>query len=209
MTSQAPRGQGDDDDARIVELFVRRRDRYDEPTVLRLTRATAAQLRLSIEEGEIEPDERSGMRTFGWADVVHLALRRWTPRMISAALARAGARQALPHLNQTRTIPVELPLYQIRLLHWLAAESSEAGTPRLNASDIVERQIDALVSGLEPADALAIEGAIHGFRAAWQFPQPQEAAPDVRERCIYCGSSRVRESGACASCLVLHEGKRG
>jgi hypothetical protein len=198
-----------DDDARIVELFVRRRDRYDEPTVLRLTRATAAQLRVSIEEGEVEPDEQSGVRTFSWADVVHLALRRWTPRMISAALARAGARQALPLLNQTRTIPVELPLYQIRLLHWLAAESSEPGKPRLNASDILERQIDALVSGLEPAEATVIEGAIHGFQAASQFPQPEEAAPDVEERCLYCGSRRVSERGACASCAVLHERKGG
>ncbi|HYU25636.1 MAG TPA: hypothetical protein VEO74_10565 [Thermoanaerobaculia bacterium] len=196
-----------DDEELIVELFAHRRERYDEPSVLRLTRATAARLRTAIAEGEVEPIDEGGARSFVWADVAQLALARWTPRMISAALERAGARDALPPLNQTHTIRVELPLYQIRLLHWLAARWSEEGKPPLNVSDVLERQLDGMAT-LDGVDAVLIEGRIPGFRSASQFPFREEPAPAAAERCVYCGAAPPTESGACAECAARNEPPR-
>ena len=195
------------DEELIVELFAHRRERYDEPSVLRLTRATAARLRAAIAEGEVEPIDEGGARSFVWADVAQLALARWTPRMISTALERAGARDALPALNQTHAIRVELPLYQIRLLHWLAARSSEADKPPLNVSDVLERQLDGGASGLNGVDALSVEGSIPGFYSASQFPFREEPAA-VEERCIYCGAAPPTGSGACAECAARNEPPR-
>src|SRR5947209_248566 len=131
----------DNDDLLLLELFLHRRTTYTDPEVLRLTRLTPEKLRLAIEEWDLEPLDEAGSRTFAWTDVAHLALVRWTPRMIARALGRAGAAQALPPLNRMHTIPVELPLYQIRLLHWLAESHSEPGEPPRNASDILEHEI--------------------------------------------------------------------
>jgi len=208
VKTRASRPNAGDDDALLIELFVHRRETYDEVTVLRLTRTTAAQLRAAIAEGEVEPIEEAGGRTFAWADVAQLALRRWTPRMISTAVARAGADDALPLLNQTRAIRVELPLYQIRLLHWVAAASSEPGNPPLNVSDVLERQIDALASGTEGSDAVAIECAIRGFRAAFEFPFVEQRPPVVEDSCLYCGSAPPTEGGACTSCAARHDPAR-
>jgi len=193
-----------DDEALIVELFARPRGRYDEPTALRLSRATAAQLRAAIAEGTIEPVEESGMRTLSWAEVVQLAQARWTPRMISAALARAGVEHTLPYLNRTRAIRVELPLYQIRMLHWLAMQAGEPGKPPRNASDILEQELDGVAAGLDGVEAIKAAMAIPGFVAAVHFPHAEDVAAATQEWCIYCGSEPATSRGACAACGRLH-----
>lgn len=201
-------GSNANDDALLVELFVHRRETYDELDVLRLTRATAAELQASIEEGEVEPVGERDLRKFRWADVALLALHRWTPRMISQALARHGVLDAgLPHLNQTRSIQVELPIYQIRYLHWLARQASEPGQPPLNVSDVLERQLDAAAGAPDDADAVHLEHAIPGYMQAAEFPRA-DAPPAVENRCLYCGAMLAEATGACADCTALHEGFR-
>ena len=194
------------DDALLVELFVHRRETYDELDVLRLTRATAAELRAAIAEGEVEPAGEPRRRTFRWADVALLALHRWTPRMVSQALARHGVLEAgLPHLNQTRPIQVELPIYQIRYLHWLARQASEPGKPSLNVSDMLERLLDGDAGAPGDVDAVHLQRAIPGYMKAAEFPRA-DTPPAVEERCIYCGAVLVGATGACAGCAALHEG---
>lgn len=192
----------------LVELFVHRRDTYDELDVLRLTRATAAQLRAAIREEEIEPVGERNRRKFAWADVALLAMKRWTPRMITEALARQGVLDAgLPRLNQTRAIQVELPVYQIRYLHWLAQRASEPGQPPLNASDVLEQQLDAAAGAPDDVDAVHLERAIPGYWEAAQFPRADTSAP-FAEHCIYCGAALAGTACACADCAALHERHR-
>lgn len=193
------------DDALIVELFNFRRDAYDELDVLRLTRATAAELRAAIREGEVEPYGERSRRKFLWADVALLAMKRWTPRMITQALARQQVLDGgLPRLNQTRTIQVELPVYQIRYLHWLAQRTSEPGKPPLNVSDVLERQLDGEAGAPEDVDVALLEQAIPGYMEAAAFPRAVEPAED-EERCIYCGTLLVGTTGPCGDCAARHE----
>src|SRR5437763_13662624 len=204
MESRTARAVDEGDDLLIVELFVHQRPLYDEADVLRLARIAPARLELAIDQGEVEPLSHAGARRFTWAEVVELAILRWTPRMIAGALRRAGAEHALPYLNQTRTIRIELPLYQIRLLHWLAVSGSEAGKPPLNVSDVLERELDALA-----ADDRA-EREVRGFRAAREFPSSARRPHALEQSCIYCGSQAlVRGCDACAACIDRHEQHRG
>lgn len=208
MVKARSAGSNANDDALLVELFVHRRETYDELDVLRLTRITAAQLRVSIAEGEVEPTGERSRRKFRWSDVALLALRRWTPRMISQALARNCVLDAgLPQLNQTRSIQVELPIYQIRYLHWLSGQASEPGRPPLNVSDILERQLDVVAGAPEDVDAMHLAQAIPGYMKAAQFPRA-DAPPAAEERCIYCGAVLDGTVGACADCAALHEPRR-
>ena len=207
MKARAP-GSNANDDALLVELFVHRRETYDGVDVLRLTRATAAELRAGIAEGEVEPIGERGQRKFRWSDVALLALHQWTPRMISQALAQHGVLDAgLPQLNQIRSIQVELPIYQIRYLHWLARQGSEPGRPPLNVSDILERQLDAAAGAPDDVDAVHLERAIPGYMKAAEFPRA-DAPPAAEERCIYCGAVLAGTVAACADCAVLHEPSR-
>jgi len=126
--------------------------------------------------------------------------------MISAA-----ARPALPPLNRTRVIPVELPLYQIRFLHHLAMASAEPGKPPLNVSDVLEREIDGLVSSASASDLALLEEQMPGFTAAaLDFPSFRKRRRLVaKEACVYCGSAPMAGHHACTSCLSRHEpGKR-
>jgi len=65
------------------------------------------------------------------------------------------------------TIEVELPLYQIRLLHHLAEQRSSRGGLTLAASDVLEYELGTLAC---EEDAAAIERAIPGFAAAAHYP---------------------------------------
>src|SRR5690349_9371113 len=116
---------GTTDRALIRELFVQRRPQYGFHDASRLTRSTDAEVSAAIEAGEIEPIRTPNGVRFSWDDVALLALRRWTPRMVDGALDVVH-RDAVPRLNRVRLIQVQLPLYQIRLLHVLA-EGRRAG----------------------------------------------------------------------------------
>jgi hypothetical protein len=99
--------------------------------------------------------------------------------MIAAAVRRAGMEHALPRLNETHTIRVELPLYQIRLLHWLAVTRSEP----------VER---------------GAAGAIPNLGAATEFPFAREPPQRGEKSCIYCGGAVPAGRDACVSCVARH-----
>ena len=195
-----------DDEGLLSELFLRRRPTYGEADVLRLARISPAALQRAVDEGEIEPEENGAERVFAWEDVATLALGRWTPRRISAAV---GA--ALPLLNRTHTITVQLPLYQIRFLHWLAQASTESGKPAPNLSDVLEREIDGIVSSIPDSDFASLEQRIPGFAAAALAFPSFEQRPWLVEAgaCVYCGSPTYAGCHACPSCMELHEPATG
>lgn len=190
-----------DEAALIVELFVRREARYAEADVFRLTRMRPEQLEEEIAKGGVEPWVEAGMRWFDWADVAHLAFLRWRPRMVMEALRAANAAHALPLLNQTHTIRLELPLYQIRILHWLAVNGSEPGAPQLTASDVAERALNDLAEDTDDEADLDIRG----FLAARNFPVSEPAPQIVRPACIFCGAAlHPGEDAVCAACQARH-----
>ena len=191
----APAG---DDERRIVELFAHRQPLYDAATVRRLTGMTAERLEVALDEGHVEPVMDGGRLRYRWEDVANLALERWTPREIARTLERAGHAHVLPPLSQFRSITIELPVYQIRLLHQLAEEkSAEAGAPR-TVSDVLEYELAAMATG-EPE----MEERFPGFETAALFPKPYHAQHLVEKRCLYCGGD-VGDEAICAACVRRH-----
>jgi hypothetical protein len=189
------------EDACILELFVEKRAAYDGPAVRRLTGVTVDRLERAVREGEVEPIADGGGAMFSWEDVAFLALERWTPRRIARTLAVAGRAHALPYFNQVRTIAVELPLYQIRLLHYLAEMRSGEGVPPLNVSDILEYELDALAS---EEDLALIDRAIAGFAAAAYFPSFEDRPQLVETICLFCGTTIDDGQEVCAACAERH-----
>lgn len=191
------------DRALIRELFVQRRPEYSLDDARRLTRSAEAEISVAIDEGEIEPLRKADGFLFSWDDVALLALRRWTPRMIDGALDVVH-RDTVPRLNRVRQIQVQLPLYQIRLLHVLA-ESRRAGfRGRLNASDVLEHE---LLEVALSADGAEIEAEIPGFRAALQYPYFIPREDDwATAFCRFCGRlSGIAGREMCDDCKLRHE----
>jgi len=191
------------DRALIRELFVDRLPFYGVSDVLRLTRSTRADISVAIEEGAIEPQRDVDEARFSWEDVAALAQRRWTPRMIDAALDVVH-RDALPRLNRVRLIQVQLPLYQIRLLHVLAEMRRARFRGRLNASDVLEYELLEVALSM---DADEIEAEIPGFRSALQYPYFIPREDDwVSAFCRFCGRlSGVAGREMCDDCKLRHE----
>jgi hypothetical protein len=113
-------------------------------------------------------------------------------------------RDMVPCLNRVKLIQVQLPLYQIRLLHVLA-EARRAGLRgRLNASDVLEHELlDVALS----VDAAEMEAEIPGFRAALQYPYFIPREDDwATAFCRFCGRlSGVAGREMCDDCKVRHE----
>lgn len=194
----------DSDRERIIELFAKPQPAYVRADVVRL-------LGLSDEEFEHEvagliadPELNDrGMTVFRWEDVAHLALERWTPRMIEAAL-RIKARGAIPHLNQHRLIQVSLPLYLIRYLDFRARRESENRLSR-NASDIIERVLHEHADG---EDLHHLELEISGFVQALRYPYYTPRASNIVHRCRYCDISITEAAReVCKPCSKRHEPK--
>lgn len=191
------------DCALIRELFVARLPQYSFADARRLTRSTNADLEAAIGADEIAPVHRDEGIFFSWDDVAFLALRRWTPRMIDGALDVIH-RDAVPRLNRVRQIQVQLPLYQIRLLHVLAEQRRAGFRGRLNASDVLEHE---LLEVALSADAAEIEEEIPGFRAALQYPYFVPREDDwATAFCRFCGRlSGVAGREICDDCKLRHE----
>lgn len=188
------------DERRIVELFVDRQPFYNAEEVRRLTGLPDELLDEALRDGSVEPITEGGAARFVWEDVANLALQHWTPRQIARTLERAGFPDALPSLNQVRVITVELPVYQIRLLHELAEEKSlEDASPR-NVSDALEYELAALATDY----TAAMEKHIPGFEAAALFPGAAAAHQLPAARCVYCGGPVTTGSEACPACLRRH-----
>lgn len=191
------------DRALIRELFVRRLPQYSLADACRLTRSADSDLAAAIEAGEITPIHQNDGVVFSWDDVASLALRRWTPRMIDGALDVVH-REAVPRLNRVRQIQVQLPLYQIRLLHVLAESRRARFRGRLNASDVLEYEL------LEVAlseDAAELEAEIPGFGAALHYPYFLPREDDwATAFCRFCGRlSGVAGREICDDCKLRHE----
>jgi hypothetical protein len=184
----------------IIELFVKRKPRYTVADVFRLTRTSEADLALAITEGAVTPLDDSGL---SWEDVARLMQDRWTPRMIDAALGhqRVGV---IPPLNRVQHIEAWLPLYQIRLLHYLAEHEQGTIRARLNASDILERLLLDHASGVHNDD---VEEAIPGFRDALHYPYFIPRDDDIGTTfCRYCGRvSDVIGRELCEDCSKRHQ----
>jgi hypothetical protein len=187
----------------IRELFVKRRPEYSLDDARRLTRSVEAEISAAIEDGEIDPLRKADGLLFSWDDVALLALRRWTPRMIDGALD-VFHRDTVPRLNRVRQIQVQLPLYQIRLLHVLAENRRAGFRGRLNASDVLEHE---LLEVALSADAAEIEAEIPGFRAALQYPYFIPREDDwATAFCRFCGRlSGVAGREVCDDCKLRHE----
>jgi hypothetical protein len=190
------------DRALIRELFAERKREYDLADVLRLTRSGEEEIAAAIWCGVLDV-ARVSDAVWLWEDVAELALRRWTPRMVAAALG-VGCMDALPPLNRVKQIAVHLPLYQIRLLHVLAEARGAGFRMRLNASDILEQQLVDLASSV---DVNQMEMAIPGFAAALQYPSSIPCDDYWKTTfCRFCGRvSRVAGPEMCDDCKRRHE----
>jgi hypothetical protein len=196
--------RGVPDRAVIRELFIQRVPLYSFTDALRLTRTTEAELEAAITNGEIVTEIFGGERVMPWGDVARLALDRWTPRMIDGALGSTDRQRVVPLLNRVQQIEVFLPVYQIRLLHYLAEMERRQFRARLNASDVLERHLLDVASAVN-ADELEL--AIPGFRAAVDYPYfiPRDDDWDTAF-CWYCGRvSDVPGRQVCTDCHERHE----
>jgi|GEM_PF-1183317 len=191
------------DRALICELFVKRRPHYSLEDVRRLTRSDDAEISAAIDADEFEPLDTGEGLALPWDDVALLALRRWTPRMVDGALDVLH-RDAVPRLNRIRQIQVQLPLYQIRLLHVLAEQRRAGFRGRLNASDVLEHELLEVALSV---DAAEIEAEIPGFRAALQYPYFIPREDDwATAFCRFCGRlSGVAGREMCDDCKLRHE----
>ena len=196
--------RGISDRALIRELFITRVPLYSFVDALRLTRTTPAELDEAIAAGGIVTEAFGGQVVIPWDDVVRLALDRWTPRMINGALGSTDRLPVVPLLNRVQQVEVFLPVYQIRLLHYLAETERGQFRARLNASDVLERHLLDLASAVN-ADELEL--AIPGFRAALDYPYFIPREDDwATAFCWYCGRvSDVAGRQVCTDCHGRHE----
>jgi hypothetical protein len=201
---KTPKG-GITDRARIRELFLKRQPYYVFADVLRLTRFSEAELVAALTVQAVTPEIIRGFSVLPWSDVATLALERWTPRMMDAALDMDRL-DVIPPLNRVQHMDAFLPLYQIRLLHHLAEKERGAFRARLNVSDVLERRVLDLASSMEISDA---EDAIPGFREALRYPYFIPRADDISTAfCRYCGRfSGVPGRQMCDDCIGRHEPK--
>jgi hypothetical protein len=192
------------DRALIRELLLERVPLYSFADALRLTRTTQDEVDAAVADGGIATEAFGGQVVIPWDDVARLALDRWTPRMLNGALGSTDRLGVIPLLNRVQQIEVFLPVYQIRLLHYLAEMERGQFRARLNASDILERHLLDLASSIN-ADVLEL--AIPGFRAALDYPYFISREDDRSTAfCWYCGRvSDVPGRQVCTDCHGRHE----
>jgi hypothetical protein len=192
------------DRALIRELFIERVPLYSFVDALRLARTTQAELDAAIAAGRVATERYGERVVIPWDDVAKLALDRWTPRMINSALGSTDRLAVIPLLNRVQQIEVFLPVYQVRLLHYLAEMERGQFRARLNASDVLERHLLDLASAVSADE---IELAIPGFRMALHYPYFIPRDDDwFTAFCWYCGRvSDVSGRQVCTDCHGRHE----
>lgn len=192
------------DRALIRELFIERVPLYSIADALRLARTAQTDVDAAIAAGGISTEAFRGQVVIPWEDVARLALDRWTPRMINGALGSTDRLAVIPLLNRVQQIEVFLPVYQVRLLHYLAEMERGQFRARLNASDVLERHLLDLASAV---NADEIELAIPGFRMALHYPYYIPRDDDwFTAFCWYCGRvSDVPGRQVCTDCHGRHE----
>jgi hypothetical protein len=185
----------------LMALFVERRPFYTLAAARRLAHMSVRRLQRAMDEGAVEPVSDGTSLLLAWEDVVALVLERWTPRQIAQILRRAGHPHALSPLNELHTIEVELPLYQIRLLHYLAERRSARGAPPLAVSDVLEYELSALAF---EEDLAAIDRAIPGLAAAANDPLLQDRPQLIDDCCVFCGAAVATSRKVCPECIARH-----
>ena len=185
----------------IVELFAQPRASYTNEEVFVLLGISDEALAVAIATGVIAPEKNnSGALVIPWEDVAHLALEKWTPRMIEAALGDDAA-AVIPTLNQHRSIRVLLPHYLIRLLDEVArTDSARHRVPR-NASDILERILHDYANTLDRT----LTEQIPGFSRALDYPYIPDRSDGTQPGCTYCGTSSTEPRAVCRTCVERHE----
>jgi hypothetical protein len=183
-----------------LTLFLAPRAFYTLAEARAIARVSRARLTRAIAEGEVEPVSDGRSVVLAWADVVALALTRWSPRQLAHILRDAGCGDALPPLNRFRTIAVELPVYQLRLLHHLAEQRSPRGGPPLTVSDVLEYELCALAS---EKNLPAMDRMIPGFAAAAHDALLQDGLQSA-QGCVFCGADGCAAHGICAVCRARH-----
>jgi hypothetical protein len=186
------------DEARIIELFAERQPFYDPAEVERLLGVSCDWLAEAVVEGRLGPVSLDTGPVFAWNDVAGLVLEWRTPREIAGIMARAGHDSAVPFLNRFRTISIELPVYQIRLLHQLAAAGSEGRSTPLTVSDVLEYELEGIAHG-EGNGARALIEAIASVSPGSFHDERQLAGG-----CLYCGAPAGGCEPWCAACAALH-----
>ena len=178
------------DEAGIVELFAERRPFYGLGEVERLLAVTPEWLSEVVAEGRLDSVSLDTGPAFAWDDLVGLILEWRTPREIARIMARAGRDSDIPFQHRFHTITVELPLYQIRLLHELANARSVAGQTPRTASDVLEYELEMIAHGEGVVASISLE-SFH-------------EQPEVTDGCLYCGIPVASEESLCVTCAARH-----
>jgi len=194
-----PGGMTKADRERIRELFCHRKPSYSVADAVRLTASEPAQFEAFLSDYLARPITKE--TRVAWEDVAYFALERWTLRALDEVLldVRDGC---IPPLNHFATIEVRLPIYQIRVLHALALLESVGARIQRTASDLIERQVFDLVTGLDEDE---LEALVPGAVRAAQYPYYVRFVAVSRGGCHYCANPATTPSGACADCRALHE----
>lgn len=144
---------------RIRTIFLHRKLRYSLADVSRLTGIAARKVVAGIEDGQYVASKRRGVYRFSWAELAHIAMEKWPLAVIHDALGLDAVR-ALPRLLLLQELRVNLPAYQVLMLHRLA--------------DRVSLDLDSYVADhfldLASAEVRSLDREIPGFQAALRFP---------------------------------------
>lgn len=193
----APKGAELDVDRRILELYARPEALYRAADVCRLLGLSSEELQERI-DGALPYVPNGRELLFRWEDVAQMALEIRTAREIFHIVRDAGRETAIPDLNRFRTVAVELPLYQIRLLHHLAVVRSANRSSPVNASDVLELQLLNMTY-----DEPELARTLPGVADAATYPRKISSRPAVIN-CLYCGAKVEGDGETCAPCTARH-----
>ena len=144
---------------RIRTIFLERRCRYSLADISRLAGITERKVISGIKAGEYLASRRRGEYRFTWSELAHIAMAKWPLAIIHDALGLDAVR-ALPRLLLLQELRVQLPAYQVLMLHRLADRLS---------LDVDSYVADYLLD-LASAEVMSLDTEIPGFKAALRFP---------------------------------------
>lgn len=144
---------------RIRQIFLDRKRRYSLADVRRLTGITERKILTGIKAGEYVATRGRGEYRLEWPELANMAMAKWPLSTIYAALGADVAR-ALPPLLLPQELTVQLPAYQVLMIHRLADRQS-FDTDSYLANYFLD---------LAGAEVLTLDAEIPGFKAALCFP---------------------------------------
>ncbi len=145
--------------ARIRRIFLERKRRYSLAEVVHLTGVPRRSVTAGIRAGEYLARRERGEYRFTWSELAHIAMATWPLPVIHDALGLDAVR-ALPRLLLLQDLRVNLPGYQVLMLHRLAQRDSID----------VDSYLTNYFLDLASAEVVALDAEIPGFMAAMRFP---------------------------------------